>query len=68
MTSLRVDQACHDPLTLWALILEDEEAGNAAELGEVAEYLYVDAAAARSETARLRAEVHTLTGLLHHPG
>ena len=26
MTSLRVDQACHDPLTLWALILEDEEA------------------------------------------
>jgi hypothetical protein len=60
----RVKAAWADPRALWALILEDEDTADAAELGEIAEHLYADAAEARAETARLRAEVHSLAGLL----
>lgn len=63
----RVAAAWGDPRALWALILEDEdtaEGPGAAELGEIAEGLYADAAEARAETARLRAEVHSLAGQL----
>ena len=64
--SERTDAAWgQDPRVLWSMILEDEEAGDAAELGTICEHLFVDVAAARSESARLRAEVHTLTGRLH---
>lgn len=60
----RVDAAWNDPLALWSLILENEDTGNAAELGVIAEHLYADAAEARAVTARLRAEVHDLAGRL----
>ena len=62
--SRRTEAAWQDPRARWALILEDEDAGDAAELGEIAEHLFVDAAEARADTARLRAEVHSLSGQL----
>ena len=58
--SARVDQAMADPRVLWALILEDERDGNTAELGEIAERLYVDDAEAHRQADRLRAQVHVL--------
>ena len=64
----RVDAAWDDPLALWGLIIEDEDTGNAAELGVIAEHLYADAAQARAESARLRAEVHDLAGRLNPRG
>jgi hypothetical protein len=60
----RVTAAWADPRALWAIILEDEDTADVAELGEIAEHLYADAAQARAETARLRAEVHSLAGQL----
>jgi hypothetical protein len=68
--SQRIDDAWADPRALWALILDDEprgtEPGDAAELGEIAERLYLEAAEARTTATRLRAEVHSLTGQLHY--
>lgn len=52
---------------LWALIMEDEQAGNAEELGEIAERLYADDQEAHHQADRLRAQVHSLSGQLRHP-
>jgi hypothetical protein len=61
--SSRVDQAWRaDPRVLWVLILEDEAAHDADELGEVAERLFANAQEAWAENTRLRAEVHFLAG------
>ena len=60
----RTDAAWDDPAALWGLILEDEAAGDAAKLGEIAEHLFADVAEARSQAARLRADVHNLAGQL----
>jgi hypothetical protein len=49
---------------LWVLILEDEDSQNADELGEVAERLFANAQQAWAENARLRVEVHELSGQL----
>lgn len=63
--SSRVDEAwSRDPRLLWSIILEDEDAKDAAELGEIAEHLFVNAQQAWYENARLRVEVHELSGLL----
>lgn len=63
----RVDEAWkHDPRALWGLILEDEDTGNAGELGEISERLYVNAQQAWADNARLRVEVHELSGMLDH--
>ena len=63
----RVDEAWnHDPRVLFALIIEDEDTGNVPELGEIAEHLFVNAQEAWAENVRLRAQVHSLTGLLSH--
>ena len=62
----RVDEAwaCRDPRVLWQLIIEDEDAGDAAELGDIAEHLFANAQEAWAQNERLRAEVHSLSGLL----
>lgn len=63
--SSRVDAAwSKDPRLLWSIILEDEDTSNAAELGEIAEHLYVNAQQAWFDNARLRVEVHDLAGRL----
>jgi hypothetical protein len=64
--SSRVDEAWNkDPLILWALILEDEDSSDAAELGDIAEHLFANAQEAWAENIRLRAQVHSLTGQLN---
>jgi hypothetical protein len=65
--SSRVDEAIKDPRTLWALILEDEQAGNADELGEIAERLYVGETEALCQVHRLQAQVHSLAHQLRRP-
>jgi hypothetical protein len=67
--SSRVDEAwSKDPRLLWSIILEDEAAKNAAELGEIAEHLFVNAQEAWFENARLRVQVHDLSGRLNRAG
>lgn len=64
--SSRVDAAwSKDPRLLWTIILEDEDTKDADELGEVAERLFANAQQAWSENARLRVQVHELSGQLH---
>jgi hypothetical protein len=61
----RVDAAWnHDPRALWTLILDDEQDNNAAELGEIAERLYVNAQEAWAENARLHAQMHSMASQL----
>ena len=63
----RVDEAWnHDPRALWGLIMEDEAASNAPELGEISELLFVNAQEAWAQNARLKVEVHSLSGQLDH--
>lgn len=63
----RVDEAWnHEPRVLFALIIEDEAEKNTAELGEISERLFVNAQEAWEQNVRLRAEVHSLVGLLDH--
>lgn len=63
--SSRVDEAwSKDPRLLWTLILEDEDSKDCAELGEIAEHLFVNAQEAWFENARLRVKVHDLSGQL----
>ena len=63
----RVDEAWnHDPCALWGLIMEDESDSNAPELGEIAERLFANAQEAWGLNARLKVEVHSLSGQLDH--
>lgn len=63
--SSRVDEAwSKDPRVLWGIILEDEVEHNDAELGEIAEHLFVNAQQAWYDNARLRVQVHELSGQL----
>jgi hypothetical protein len=65
--SSRVDAAWNrEPRALFALIIEDEDTANAAELGEISERLFANAQEAWDQNARLRAEVHSLAGMLDH--
>ena len=54
-------------LATWTKIIEEEEAGDVAGLGHMAEELYAELGCAHQEVIRLRAELHDVASR-HLPG